>query len=186
MTNQPTLNGVPVQQLAETVEAVQGDPRIARFVFRARNQWRRGGSNWAEVKDFYGAGAEDEARTCPFVLEMDEPPVLLGGDHGANPVEYLLAALSGCLTTSLVYHAAARGIEITRVESTYEGDLDLRGFLGLDPSVRNGYESIRVTFEVEGDASDEQLDELVELAQARSPVYDVVTRGVPVTVRRAR
>lgn len=179
------VNGVPVADLAETVDAVRKDKRIARFVFRARNRWMGGGHNRATVKEFHGACAEHD-RAEPFVLDLDEPPVLLGGDKGANPVEYVLAALSGCLTTSLVYHAAARGIELTEVESRYEGDLDLRGFLGIDPSVRNGYERIRVTFRVKGDASEKDLDEIVRLAQERSPVFDIVTRGVPVAVTRAK
>lgn len=112
--------------------------------------------------------------------------MLLGSDRGANPVEFVLHALAGCLTTSLVYHAAARGIRLDEVSSTFEGDLDLRGFLGLDPQVRNGYEGIRVTFAVKGDATPAQLAELVELAQQRSPVFDIVTNPVPVTVRVER
>jgi uncharacterized OsmC-like protein len=108
--------------------------------------------------------------------------VLLGTDTGANPVEYVLAALAGCLTTSLVYHAAAQGIRIDEVESTYSGNLDLRGFLGLDENVRNGYKDIKISFKVKGDAPEEKLRELVELAQKRSPVFDVVTNGVAVRV----
>jgi uncharacterized OsmC-like protein len=101
-------------------------------------------------------------------------------------VEYLLAALSGCLTTSLVYHAAARGVELTKVESSYEGNIDARGFLGMDENVRNGYEQLRVTFKVEGNASDEELDELVQIARERSPVFDVVANGTPVSVERVK
>jgi uncharacterized OsmC-like protein len=181
--NMQKLNGVPVDQLAGTVEAIRGEPQIARFIFRARNRWQGGGHNRATVKEFFGA-CEEQRRGRAFEFDLDEPPVLLSGDKGANPVEYVLAALSGCLTTSLVYHAAARGIAIHEVESRYEGDLDLRGFLGLDERVRNGYERIRVTFRVKGDATEEQLDELLGLAQKRSPVFDIVTRGVPVTVTR--
>jgi uncharacterized OsmC-like protein len=117
------------------------------------------------------------------VIEKDEHPILLGEDTGANPVEYALAALAGCLTTSLVYHAAAQGINIDEVESTYSGNLNLHGFLGLDDSVRNGYEDIQISFKVKGDAPEEKLQELVELAQKRSPVFDIVTNKVPVTVR---
>lgn len=179
-----SLNGVPVDRLVETMRAIRKEPRIAAFVFRARNEWKEGGLNRATVKDFFGACAEDSTRTRPFAFDLDEPPVLLGGDRGANPVEVLLAALSGCLTTSLVYHAAARGIAVEAVESRYEGDLDLRGFLGMDPSVRNGYSEIRVVFRVRADASPEVLDELVRVAQERSPVFDVVSRGTKVTVVR--
>ena len=112
----------------------------------------------------------------------DEPSVLLGTDRGANPVEYVLTALAGCLTTSLVYHAATRGISIEEVESHLEGDLDLRGFLGLSEEVRTGYENIRVSFKIKADATDEQLKELVQVAQKRSPVFDTVSRPVPVSV----
>jgi len=185
-TDVKLLNGVPVDQLVETMRAVRKDAKIAKFVFRAKNAWRHGGHSHAVVKEFLAAGEEDAARTKTFHFDLDEPWVLLGKDQGANPVEYLLAALSGCLTTSLVYHAAARGIRIRLVESTYEGDIDLRGFLGLDPRIRNGYEAIRVRMRVEGDATDGELDELVRIAQERSPVFDVVTRGTPVTVERVR
>ena len=177
------VNGVNVDRLVETVETVQNAPALARFQFRAQNRWIRGGHNRTTVKDFYGAGQEDTSRERGFVFDKDEPDVLLGEDNGANPVEYVLAALAGCLTTSLVYHAAAQGIRIDEVESRYEGDLDLRGFLGLDEKVRNGYQNIRITFKVKGDAPPEKLEELVQLAQQRSPVFDIVSHPVPVTVQ---
>ncbi len=179
------VNGVPVDQLVETMRLVRQEPKIAKFIFRAANRWQGGGHCRASVNDYYGA-CDNHEREQPYEFDMDEPPVLLSGDRGANPVEYLLAALSGCLTTSLVYHAAARGIELTKVESRYEGDLDLHGFLGMDENVRNGYQGIRVVFKVKGNASEEQLDELVRVAQERSPVLDVVTNGTPVTVTRER
>jgi uncharacterized OsmC-like protein len=186
-TQQRNVNGVPVDQLVETMQAVRKQPAIAKFVFRARNQWQDGGHCRATVDDYRGA-CDDHRRTEPYVFDLDEPPVLLGQDRGANPVEFLLAALSGCLTTSLVYHAAARGVEVTEVESAYEGDLDLHGFLGMDENVRNGYEDIRVTFKVKakGDVSDEVLDELVQTARERSPVFDVVSNGTRVSVTRAK
>jgi uncharacterized OsmC-like protein len=188
MQNQQTktpVNGVPVDQLVETMRAIRKEPKIAKFTFRARNRWQGGGHNRAEANGYHGA-CQDHARSEPFRMDMDEPPVLLSGDKGANPVEYVLAALSGCLTTSLIYHAAARGIEIADVESSYEGNIDLHGFLDMDEAIRNGYEQIRVTFRVKGNASEEELDELVQVAQQRSPVYDIVTNGVPVKVERAR
>jgi uncharacterized OsmC-like protein len=180
------VNGVNRAQLFDTVNAIQETPGLARFRFRAQNQWLSGGHNRTRIQGFYGAGQEDPSRAQPFVLDADEPPVLLGEDHGANPVEYVLTALAGCLTTSLVYHAAARGITLHEVESRLEGDLDLHGFLGLSDQVRNGYENVRVTFRVKGDASEDALAELVELAQQRSPVFDIVTNPVPVTVELAR
>jgi uncharacterized OsmC-like protein len=180
---QQIVNGVNVEQLVDTINAIEETPSIANFTFRAKNEWLDGGHNRTSIKDFYGAGQEDASRSKAFVFDADEPPVLLGTNHGANPVEYVLKGLAACLTTSLVYHAAARGIEIEEVKSKLEGDLDLHGFLGMSEDVRNGYENIRVTFKVKGDASEEQLEELVQVAQARSPVFDIVSNPVPVTVQ---
>ncbi len=175
------VNGVDVVRLYETIEAVQGTPTLAPFEFRATNRWVSGGHNRSTVEGFYGAGREDDSRAEPFVLDADEPDVLLGADNGANPVEYVLHALAGCLTTSLVYHAAARRIEVDEVESKLEGDLDLRGFLGMSDEVRNGYERIRVSYRIKG-VDEETAEELVRIAQARSPVFDILTNGVPVQV----
>ena len=171
-------NGVDVTALGEVLEAVQGDPASAKFQFRAKNTWLGGGHNRSEIKGFYGACQEDTSRTEPFVLDNAEPPVLLGQDQGANPVEYVLHALAGCMTTTMVYHAAARGITIESVETELEGDLDLHGFLRLDENVRNGYENIRVNFKVKSDASPEQLADLAKM----SPVFDIVSNPVPITV----
>lgn len=185
MTEQNIINGVNVDQLFGTINAIKETPGLARFRFRAANRWVNGAHNTTTVKDFYGAGQEDTSRAKSFVMESDEPTVLLGEDSGANPVEYVMAALSSCLTTSLVYHAAAQGIKIESVESSYEGELDLHGFLGLSDKVRNGYETINVTFKIKADAPEEKLRELVELAQRRSPVFDIVSNPVPVTVQLA-
>jgi uncharacterized OsmC-like protein len=177
-----TINGVNVEELFKTVDAVKKTAAIAKFRFRADNTWLEGGHNRTSIRNFYGAGGEDTSRKTPFVLDADEPKVLLGTDRGANPAEYVLTALAGCLTTSLVYHAAARGIAVEEVESHLEGDLDLMGFLGLSEEVRNGYENIRVTFKIKADATEEQLRELVQLAQNRSPVFDIISHPVPVSV----
>jgi len=120
------------------------------------------------------------------VLEADEPAILLGKDMAANPVEYLLHALASCLTTSMVYHAAARGIHIRQVESSFEGDIDLHGFLDLDPNVRKGYREIRVHFKIDADVPDEQLQEVVRLGTGHSPVFDSLTNGVPVSLTAER
>ncbi|MFO7708164.1 MAG: OsmC family protein [Desulfobacterales bacterium] len=179
----PTIvNGVNVDELIGTVESVKKTASIAKFSFRADNTWIDGGHNRTSIRNFYGAGGEDTSRKTPFILDADEPKVLLGTDRGANPVEYVLTALAGCLTTSLIYHAAARGIAIEEVESQLEGDLDLRGFLGISEDVRNGYDNIRVSFKIKADAPEAQLRDLVELAQKRSPVFDIVSHPVPVTV----
>ena len=152
MTQEKKVNGVNVDQLVSTIEQVKKNPEIAQFKFRATNAWIDGTHNRATVKDFYGALKEDASRD-PLVFELDEPPVLCGQNLGANPVEYLLVALSGCLTTSLIAHSAARGIEIRGVESRYEGDLDLRGFLGLSEDVPVGFQNIRVYFKIDADVS---------------------------------
>lgn len=175
------VNGVNVTKLVQTVGAIQGNPSIANFNFRAKGRWINGGHNQTTINDFYGA-CQTHSRNQPFVFDKDEPPVLLGTDQGANPVEYALAALNGCLTTSLIYHAAAQGISIDEVETTLSGDLDLHGFLGLDENVRNGYEKIKVNFRVKSDAPREKVRELVELAQKRSPVFDIVSHPTPVEV----
>ena len=180
------VNGVNVDELFKTLDAVKKTAAIAKFRFRADNTWINGGHNRTSIRNFYGAGAEDTSRKTPFVLDADEPKVLLGTDRGPNPVEYVLTALAGCLTSSLVYHAAARGIAIEEVKSHLEGDLDLRGFLGISDEVRNGYENIRVTFKIKADATEEQLEELVQLARERSPVFDIVSHPVPVSVELQR
>lgn len=176
-----TVNGVNVDKLFETVGVIKDKAEIAKFNFKATNRWVNGGENKTTVDKFYGA-CQTHARKKPFEFVKDEPPVLLGEDHGANPVEYALAALAGCLTTSLVYHAAAKGIKIDEVESTLEGDLDLHGFLGLDEKIRNGYESINVKFKIKSDAPEEKLEELVQLAKKRSPVCDIISNPTPVNV----
>ena len=181
MATKGIINGVNVDQLHGTIDAIKEKPSIAEFKFRAENKWMNGGHNRSTVKDFYGA-CETQTRSG-FTLDAGEHPVLLGEDQSANPVEYVLHALAGCLTTSLVYHAAAGGFKITEVESKLEGDLNLHGFLGMDENVRNGYENIRVTFKVKGDVPEEKLEELVQLAQARSPVYDIVSNPVAISVQ---
>lgn len=173
------MNGVDVERLGQTIQAIQKDPGLAKSQFRATNRWVNGGHNRSSIQGFYAAGQEDTSRTKPFVLDADEPPALLGQDKGANPVEFVLHALAACVTTSLVYHAAARGIKLESVESQLEGDLDLRGFLGLSDQVRRGYKEIRVKFNVKSDASPEQLEELTKF----SPVYDIVSSPVPVSIQ---
>lgn len=175
------INGVAVRDLFTTADAVKAKPSLAKFKFRIRNQWKGGSCNLSTVEPFTGVNQE-LAHPKPFVLEADEPEVLLGRDLAANPVEYLLHALASCLTTSMVYHAASRGIHIHHVESCVEGELDLHGFLDLDPNVRNGYREIRVHFKIDADVPEEQLEEVFRLGTAHSPVFDSLTNGVPVKV----
>lgn len=179
------VNGVNVDDLFKTIEAVKATPAIADFKFRVRNEWVDCGYNRSTVTGFYGA-MEEMNHAGKFVMEADEPAILLGTDKGANPVEHLLHALAACVTTAMVYHAAARGIRVEEVESSLEGDLDLRGFLGIDPTVRKGYQDVRMKFKIKADVSDDQLQELVQLGPKFSPVFDSITRGVPVSVSAER
>src|ERR687898_2600270 len=175
-------NGVDAAQMYGTLDAIKTQPSLGRFQFRVANEWHGGAHNRSTIQRFYGAGQEDTSRERPFTLDAGEPAILLGHDEGANPAEALLHALAGCLTTSLVYVAAARGVRLTEVESTLEGDMDVQGALGLDDDYRNGFEQIRVSFRVKGDAPEEKLREVVARAQRRSAVFDMVSHGVPVTV----
>lgn len=149
------VNGISVTKLVHTVGAIQDNPRIANFNLRAKGRWIDGGHNQTTVNEFYGA-CQTHRRSRPFVYDEDEPPVLLGEDRGANAGEYALVALSSCLTTTLIYHAAAQEISIDEVETTLSGDIDLRGFLGLDENVRNGYEKIKVDFKVKSNAQEKR------------------------------
>mgnify|MGYP001812618751 CR=1 FL=1 len=179
-----TVNGLDIARMVQTVEALKNNPALARFQFRARNRWIDGGANQSSIQDFHGAGVEDESRASPYVYTNGEPPVLLGNNEGANPVEYLLHALAGCVTTTTVLHAAARGIQISRIATELSGDIDLQGFLALDEEVPVGYESIRINMEIEADCSDEELDVLLAFAKDHSPVCNTVCRPVPVTLKR--
>ena len=176
------LNGVDVPTLFATLDAVKSAPEIARFEFRASNEWVAGTHNRSTIHGFYGAGQEDESRPVPFIFDADHPAVLVGTNQGPTPVEFLLHALAACLTAGVANIAAARGISLRKVSSTVEGDIDLLGILGLSDEVRNGYQQIRVHFDVEGDASPEQLVQLVEQSRRRSAVFDVLTNGTDVRI----
>jgi len=183
-TQTKIVNGVNVTQLFETIDSIKEKPEIAKFNFRAQNKWIGGTENHTSVSDYYGA-CKTHTRSKPHTFVKDEPQVLLGGDKGANPVEYLLAGLAGCITTSLVAHAAARGVKIDSIESTLEGDIDLHGLLQLDDT-NPGYQGINISFKIESDASDEILQELIELAKKVSPVANTVSRPTPVNVKLVR
>jgi len=180
--SQHSVNGVAVDKLFGTIDAIKKTPVIATFKFRASNKWLDGGHNRTTIKNYYGT-QQDHERKEPFVLDADEPPVLLGNDQGPNPVEYALTALAACVTTSIVYHAAAKGVRLNSVESRLEGDIDLQGFLGLSKEVPRGYKEIRMFFKIDADAPDEKLEEIVQLGPTYSPVFDTITRAVPVKVK---
>ncbi len=181
---QTEINGLDTRQMVRTLDALRADPTLARFEFRARNRWIGGGENRSTIKEFYGAGVEDTSRAGAFTFTNGEPPVLLGHNEGANPVEFLLHALAGCVTTTTVLHAAARGIEIESLSTRLVGDIDLQGLLAL-ADVPAGYRGIRIEMDIKAkNATDAELDDLIGFAQAHSPVCNTVCRPVPVTVER--
>ncbi len=171
-------NGVNVTAMMETIDAVKANPAIAAFNFRATNKWMGGDMNRTTIKEFTGALQEHRVDSRPFVYDNGEHPVLLGHDKAPNPVEWVLHALIGCMTTTTAYHAASRGIEIRSISSTIDGDLDLRGFLGLSDKVRKGYSEIRVKMRVGTSAPRETIEAITRM----SPVFDIVSKSVPVKV----
>ncbi len=179
-TESPVRNGVDTATLFATLDAVKGDTDIAKFQFRATNRWVSGTHNRSTIHGYYGAKQEMTHRE-PFMFDADHPPVLVGGDNGPTPVEYVLHALAACLTAGIANVAAARGVNLTEVSSTVEGDIDLLGILGLSDEVRNGYQQIKVSFTLRGD-DPEKLRSVVEQSRRRSAVFDVVTNGVPVSI----
>src|SRR3954468_1843618 len=182
-TASPTIrNGIDTGQVYGTLDALKAQPELARFEFRATNRWIDGTHSRSMIQGFSGAGAEDTSRAEPFIVDASEPPVLFGGNEAPNPAEYLLHALAGCMTLTIVNIAAARKVDLTEVSATVKGVLDARGATGLDAAYRNGFEYIDATYKIKGDAPPEKLQEIVERAKARSVVYDMVTNGVPVAV----
>lgn len=176
------VNGVNVDDVQTLVGAIQEDANLAASHFRLTNKWVSGGHNQSRISGFY-SGGQDHEHQQEFCVDADEPPVLAGHDIAANPVEYLLSALTACLTTTLIYHAAVRGIEIRSLEADVEGDLDLRGFLGLTDEARSGFQNVRVRYRI--DADPENIEMLAELMKL-SPVYDVTRNGTNVDVSMAR
>ena len=175
------MNGVDTPALFATLSAVGAQPELAQFTWRATNTWQRGTHNRTRIEAFRGAGGEQK-HAREFSFDADHPAVLVGRDLGITPVEYLLVALTSCLTPGLGNIAAARGVQLHSVESTIEGDMDLLGILGLSDRVRNGYSQMRVHFRVAGDAPAEKLRELVAQSQARSAVYDMLTNGTDIQI----
>jgi uncharacterized OsmC-like protein len=174
-------NGVNTPALMATINAVKEAPELAQFRFRARNRWVGGTYSETRIESFSGAGGEHTHQT-EFSYGADHPAVLVGEDRGPTPIEFLLHGLAACITAGIGNIAAARGVTLTSVESRVEGEIDLRGILGLSDTVRNGYKRIRISFDIAGDATPQKLREIVEQSRARSAVYDVFTNGVPVDV----
>ena len=174
-------NGIDTPTLFATLNVVKGQPELAKFQFRATNRWIRGTNSRSRIEPFKGAGGV-HAHKGVHEYDADHPAVLVGGDEAPTPVEFLLHAIAACITAGIANIAAARGVTLTEVHSTVEGDIDLLGILGLSDQVRNGYEKIRVSFEIKGDAPPEKLRQIVEQSRARSAVYDVLRNGVPVEI----
>lgn len=183
-TAERTPNGVNVSQLVDTVGAIKDDPELAAFRFRATNTWLGCGHSRTAIQGFWGAGAEDSSREGPFVLEGDEPPVLLGDNHAPNAVEVILHALASCLAVGVSYNAAAQGITVNSLQFDLEGELDLHGFLGLSEDVRPGYSNVTVTYRIDCDAPDTKIDELCAYVQRTSPVLDILRNPVAVNITR--
>ena len=175
------LNGVDTPTLFATLDAVKQQPELARFQFRATNRWQQGTHSRSTMESFHGAGGE-RRHVREFTFDADHPQVLVGRDQGPTPVEFLLHAIAACITAGIGNIAAARGVTLHEVESTVEGDIDLRGILGVSEEVRNGYEQLRVNVRIKGDASAEKLEQIVQQSRARSAVYDVLTNGIPVAI----
>jgi uncharacterized OsmC-like protein len=174
-------NGVNVNQLVETVQAVQQNPDLARFEFRAHNRWEGGGRSLTTVTTFFGAGSE-QRHTQPHTLVGDEPAVLLGGDSGANAVEAVLASLASCLAVGYAYNAAAQGIDLEALEFELTGYLDLHAFLGLGGEARPGFQNIQVRCRTTSSVARERLIELCDYVQRTSPVVDILRNPVPVAI----
>lgn len=174
-------NGVDTSALFGALDAVKAQPEAAKFQFRARNRWISGTHSQSTINDFFGLGAE-QTHVEEHTYDADHPRQLVATDKAPSPAEFLLHALAACITAGVGNVAAARGVELTRVESVVTGDIDLVGLLGIDPSVRNGYQSIEVKLIIEGDASAEVLKGVVERSVARSAVFDMLTNGTTVTV----
>jgi uncharacterized OsmC-like protein len=170
------INGVDVGQLMNVIGSIEDDTGFAKFQWRATNQWIDGELSRSQIKDFFAGNAEDTTRTQAFTLDADEPPIASGENRAPNSMEYLLHALATCLTGTLVNHAAVRGIEIEAVDSSYTGDMDVRGLFGMSDDVRKGLSDVSVEMRVKSEAS---VEELTELA-LYSPVYDVISNSLPV------
>lgn len=174
-------NGVDVAALFGALDAVRAQPAAAKFQFRATNRWVAGTHSRSTIHDFFGLGAE-QTHLQSHSYDADHPQQLTGSDIGPSPVEFLLHALAACITAGIGNVASARGIDLKSVESTVTGDIDLVGLLGVDPTARNGYESIEMSVRIEGDATEDQLREIVERSIARSAVFDMLTNGTSVSI----
>jgi uncharacterized OsmC-like protein len=180
-TSTPVDNGVNVEALLGAREALGAAPEAAKFEWRASCEWQHGTHSTTKVEGFFGLGEEQRHRTR-YAFDVDHPEIFASEDNGATPVEYVLVGLVGCLTAGVAAVAQMREIQLRRVTATIEGDMDVRGILGMDTDVRNGFSAIRVTYDIDADASDEDIRALVAQSQKRSAVYDILTNPTDVRV----
>jgi uncharacterized OsmC-like protein len=181
MTTTTIDNGVNVEALHGARAALTEAPPAAAFKWRAQNEWGNGTHSRSTVEKFFGLG-EEQAHTQAFVLDTDHPAQFAAGDNGITPIEMMLAGLAGCLTAGIASIAQHRGIQLRSVVANVEGDLDMRGTLGIDPDVRNGFGDVTVTYDIEADATSAEIAALVAQSQKRSPVFDIMTNPTTVTV----
>lgn len=174
-------NGVNVGALLEARDALTAAPEAARFQWRATCNWVRGTHSRSSVKGFFGLGGEQQHKT-EFTFEADHPEVFASEDHGATPVELVLAGLASCLTAGVASVAQMRAIQLRSVKATVEGGMDVRGILGADADVRNGFDGIKVTYEIDADATPDEIRAVVAQSQKRSAVYDVITNPTNIRV----
>jgi len=175
-------NGVNVEALLGAREALTQAPEAAQFRWKATSRWMNGTHTRSNCKGFFGLGEEQSHKT-EFSFDTDHPEVFASEDHGATPVEMVLVGLAGCLTAGVASVAQNRGIQLNSVKATIEGSMDLAGILGIDSDVRNGFDDVQVTFDVDANASREDIEALVAQSQKRSAVYDIVTNPTNVTVK---
>jgi uncharacterized OsmC-like protein len=181
VTETPVNNGVNVEALLGAREALTAAPDAAKFRWQATTEWKNGTHSQTQVEKFFGLGADQTHRTR-YAFDIDHPEIFASEDNGATPVEYVLAALGGCLTAGVAAVAQNREIQLHKVSATIEGSMDVRGILGVDSDVRNGFSNIKVTYNIEADASPDDIKALVAQSQKRSAVFDVITNPTDVTV----
>ncbi|HEX7878222.1 MAG TPA: OsmC family protein [Candidatus Eisenbacteria bacterium] len=180
-TKNPVDNGVNVQALLDARKALTDAPEAAKFKWRARCEWQKGTHSRSTVEGFYGLGEEQRHRT-KFTFEADHPELFASEDNGATPVEIVLAGLASCLTAGIAAVAQHRDIQLRRVTATIEGGMDVQGILGIDSDVRNGFDGIKVIYDIDADATPDEIRAIVAQSQKRSAVYDVITNPTNVTV----
>jgi uncharacterized OsmC-like protein len=177
-------NGVNVQALLDAREVLKGAPEAAQFTWRAQSRWQNGVHSQSRVQGYFGLG-EEQNHKVESVFEADHPEVFAATDNGITPIEFLLVGLASCLTAGVASVAQNRGIQLRSVEATVEGHHDIRGILGVDSDVRNGFNDVKVTFTIDADASKEDIEALVAQSQKRSAVFDALTNPTSVTVEVA-